>query len=165
MNWIINFFNTKLLEINMDSNISNFSGSIATQLLREEHRNTYNILIEYENGKINDEKFIEHIDFLLSHHFPIEEKILFPAFEPFLKIYLPYIEPIKMVLAEHNGVRNLFRKYNESKNNDFLKQIKDLLLQHIYREENGLFKQIDTFLPEDKKEEVFFKINHFSMEK
>ena len=83
----------------MEINISNFSGSIATQLLREEHRNTYNILIEYENGKINDEKFIEHIDFLLSHHFPIEEKILFPAFEPFLKIYLPYIEPIKMVLA------------------------------------------------------------------
>ncbi|MGC9204612.1 MAG: hemerythrin domain-containing protein [Thermoplasmata archaeon] len=149
----------------MERRISDFTGSIATQPLRDEHRKTYEILEEFQMNRISDESFIEYIEFLLEHHFPLEERILFPAFEPYLKDFLPYMEPIKMVMAEHNGVRNLYRKFREMGDRKFLIEISSLLMQHIYKEENGLFQQIDKILPEEKKNEVFFRLHHGMMEK
>ncbi|MVT13552.1 MAG: hypothetical protein GPW16_04645 [Euryarchaeota archaeon] len=149
----------------MENWISDFKGSLATQPLRDEHKKTYEILNGFNNGKVKDEEFIFHIEFLLEHHFKIEEEILFPEFEPYLKEYLPFMEPIKMVLAEHNGVRNLFRKFKEFKERKYLIEISNLLSQHIYKEENGLFQQIDKFLPEDKKNQIFFRITHGQREK
>ncbi|MGC8693976.1 MAG: hypothetical protein ACP5RY_07030, partial [Thermoplasmata archaeon] len=82
-----------------------------------------------------------------------------------LKKNLPYMEPLKMVLAEHKGVNNLFNKYNTiNEEHDYLKDIAELLLQHIYKEENGIFHQIDLLMPENLKNEISEKINNF-MEK
>jgi hemerythrin-like domain-containing protein len=139
-----------------------FKGSIATQPLRTEHIETVDIAERYLAGKVSESEFIAHVNFLLMHHFKIEEDILYPAFKPYLEKYLPYMEPIKMVLAEHNGIRNLLKKALANQDRDInLKNIAELLLQHVYKEENGVFKQIDLYLPDPVKEIVYEKIRDF----
>lgn len=142
----------------------NFKGSIATQLLRDQHKNTVIICEDFLKNKVRPEDFIDHINFLLNIHFKIEEDILYPPFKPILEKNLPYMEPLKMVLAEHKGVKNLLNKYYTIKDHDYLKDIAELLLQHVYKEENGIFHQIDLYMPDDLKKEVYEKIKNF-MEK
>lgn len=142
----------------------NFKGSIAAQLLRDQHKNTVIICEDFLKNKIGSEDFIDHINFLLNIHFKIEEDILYPPFKPILEKNLPYMEPLKMVLAEHKGVKNLLNKYYTIKDHDYLKDIAELLLQHVYKEENGIFHQIDLYMPDDLKKEVYEKIKNF-MEK
>ncbi len=142
-----------------------FEGSNATQLLRNQHKNTVKICEDFLNKKFSKEDFIQHIYFLLNVHFKIEEEILYPPFKPILEKNLPYMEPLKMVLAEHKGVNNLFNKYNTINiEHDYLKDIAELLLQHVYKEENGIFHQIDLLMPENLKNEISEKIKNF-MEK
>ncbi len=137
-----------------------FKGSIATQSLRNQHIETVDIAEGYLAGKVSETDFVAHINSLLSFHFKIEEDILYPAFKPYLEKYLPYMEPIKMVLAEHNGIRNLLKKANDQIDRiQNLHSIAELLLQHVYKEENGVFKQIDQYMPDSVKEEVEMKIN------
>lgn len=142
----------------------NFKGSIATQLLRDQHKNTVIICEDFLKNKVGQEYFIDHLNFLLNIHFKIEEDILYPPFKPILEKNLPYMEPLKMVLAEHKGVKNLLNKYYTIKDHDYLKDISELLLQHVYKEENGIFHQIDLYMPDDLKKEVYEKIRNF-MEK
>ncbi len=42
-----------------------------------------------------------------------------------------------------------------------LHSIPELLLQHVYKEENGVFRQIDQYMPDSVKEEVEEKIRKF----
>ncbi|MEM4058164.1 MAG: hemerythrin domain-containing protein [Thermoplasmata archaeon] len=139
-----------------------FKGSIATQSLRNQHIETVDIAEGYLAGKVSETDFVAHINSLLSYHFRIEEEILYPAFKPYLEKYLPYMEPIKMVLAEHNGIRNLLKKANEGiERTQNLHSIAELLLQHVYKEENGVFKQIDQYMPDSVKEKIEKKISEF----
>ncbi|MEM3227278.1 MAG: hemerythrin domain-containing protein [Thermoplasmata archaeon] len=139
-----------------------FKGSIATQSLRNQHIETVDIAEGYLAGKVSETDFVAHINSLLSYHFRIEEEILYPAFKPYLEKYLPYMEPIKMVLAEHNGIRNLLKKANEGiERTQNLHSIAELLLQHVYKEENGVFKQIDQYMPDSMKEKIEKKISEF----
>ncbi|MEM0161275.1 MAG: hemerythrin domain-containing protein [Thermoplasmata archaeon] len=139
-----------------------FKGSIATQSLRNQHIETVDIAEGYLAGKVSETDFVAHINSLLSYHFKIEEEILYPAFKPYLEKYLPYMEPIKMVLAEHNGIRNLLKKANEGiERTQNLHSIAELLLQHVYKEENGVFKQIDQYMPDSVKEKIEKKISEF----
>lgn len=139
-----------------------FKGSIATQALRTQHIATVDIAEGYLAGIVSEPDFIAHVNSLLTHHFKIEEDILYPRFKPYLEKYLPYLEPIKMVLAEHNGIRNMMRKADEGIDRaQNLHSIAELLLQHVYKEENGVFKQVDQYLPDSVKEEVASRISEF----
>ncbi len=143
----------------------NFKGSSVTQALRDQHKNTVMICENFLNGKIDKNEILKHIEFLLNIHFKIEEDILYPSFLPILQKYLPYMEPFKMVIAEHRGVSNLLNKYRTiNDGHDYLSDIANLLLQHIYKEENGIFNQIDQLMPENIKKEICEKIKNF-MEK
>jgi len=67
-----------------------------------------------------------------------------------------------MVLAEHNGVRNLYRKIKEGidvENN--AKTLAELSLQHVYREEDGVFNQVDKFVPDEEKLKISDQIDQF----
>ncbi len=138
-----------------------FKGSIATKKLREQHKDTVKITESYlQNKNLND--LLNHVEDLFKIHFEIEEKIVYPVFEKYLKNYLPYMEPIKMVLAEHNGVRNLYRKIKEGidvENN--AKTLAELLLQHVYKEENGVFNQVDKFVPDEEKLKISDQVDQF----
>ncbi|MGC8610700.1 MAG: hemerythrin domain-containing protein [Thermoplasmata archaeon] len=139
-----------------------FKGSFVTQILRDQHKNTVELCEKFLDKKLNNEEFLKHIEFLLNIHFKIEEDILYPAFLPILQKYLPYMEPFKMVIAEHRGVVNLLNKYNNfHEEHDYLSDIANLLLQHVYKEENGIFNQIDILMPEDIKIQVYDKIKKF----
>ncbi|MGC8663925.1 MAG: hemerythrin domain-containing protein [Thermoplasmata archaeon] len=139
-----------------------FKGSIATQLIRDQHINTVKTCEKFLNDNLNKKEFVEHIYFLLSIHFKIKEEILYPPFKQILEKYLPYAEPLKMVLAEHKGVKNLLYKFeNINDGHDYLKDISELLLQDVYKEENGILNQIDLLMPEDMKKEVSEKIKNF----
>ncbi|MGC8992790.1 MAG: hypothetical protein ACP5GR_05040 [Thermoplasmata archaeon] len=83
-----------------------FKGSFLTQILRDQHKNTVELCEKFLDKKLNDEEFLKHIEFLLYIHFKIGEDIVYPAFLPILQKYLPYMEPFKMVIAEHRGVVN-----------------------------------------------------------
>lgn len=138
-----------------------FKGSFVTQPLRDQHKNTVTLCEKFLNGNLNKNDFIEHINFLLNVHFKIEEDILYPPFKPILEKYLPYQEPLKMVLAEHKGVKNLLNKYYTIKDeHDYLKDIAELLLQHVYKEENGIFNQIDLLMPDNIKQNIFKEIKN-----
>ena len=142
-----------------------FKGSMATQIIRDQHIKTVKITEEFLNGNVIKEDFIDHIKFLFETHFKIEEEILYPPFKPILEKYLPYAEPLKMVLAEHKAVKNLLNKYETLKDyHNYLEDIAELLLQHVYKEENGILKQIDLLMSENMKIEINEKIKNF-MEK
>jgi hemerythrin-like domain-containing protein len=149
-----------------------FKGSIATQLLRNQHITTVEFAEGYLDNSIEMEKFLEHVDYSINVHFPLEDNFLIPIFRPFLRKYLDFEEPIRVISGEHLTIRRerqlLYRpNITESDQEVQLSQdelfgkcgvIAKTLLQHVYKEENGLFGLVDTYLPEPEKKEVSVRI-------
>jgi len=63
-----------------------FKGSIATTKLREQHKDTVKIAESYlQNKNLSD--LLNHVEDLFKVHFEIEEKIVYPVFEKYLRNY------------------------------------------------------------------------------
>ena len=149
-----------------------FKGSIATQLLRDQHITTVEVSEGYLENSVDMDKFIEHVDYSVAIHFPLEDDFLIPIFRPFLKKYLEFEEPIRVILGEHMTIKRnrqlLFRpgvtetdeEVEVSQDELFGKcgNIARTLLQHIYKEENGLFGLVDAYLPDKEKGELSAKL-------
>ncbi|MGC8580894.1 MAG: hemerythrin domain-containing protein [Thermoplasmata archaeon] len=143
------------------SSVLKFEGSIVTKPLREQHKVTVKIVEDYlDENKFDG--FVSHFAFLLDTHFRIEEEILFPTFIPILKQYLPNTEPIRLLLGDHRAIKHMIAYISEKQNVEAnSKELSMLLLNHIFREENGIFNLIDTYMPEDIKKQTHEKIYAF----
>jgi len=141
------------------SSVLKFEGSIVTRPLREQHRTTVKIVEEYLDSNKLDE-LIKHFGFLIDVHFKIEEEILFPVFTPILKQYLPNTEPIRLLLGDHRAIKHIIAYVLDKQDIEAnSKELSMLLLNHIFREENGIFNLIDLYMPEDIKKQTYEKIH------
>jgi len=141
------------------SSVLKFEGSIVTKPLREQHRTTVKVVEEYLDSNKLDE-LIKHFGFLIDVHFKIEEEILFPVFTPILKQYLPNIQPIRLLLGDHRAIKHIIAYVLDKQDIEAnSKELSMLLLNHIFREENGIFNLIDLYMPEDIKKQTYEKIH------
>jgi hemerythrin-like domain-containing protein len=145
-----------------------FKGSIATQLLRDQHIETVELAEGYLDNRIEIGKFLKHVDYSIGVHFPLEDEILIPVFRPYLRKYLAFEEPIRVITGEHLTIRRerqLMNRPNITEADVEIEitpeeiyakcgSIARTLLQHVFKEENGLFGLIDTYLPEEEKRQV-----------
>jgi hemerythrin-like domain-containing protein len=146
----------------------NFKGSKATQLLRDQHYTTVGVTEDFLDNKIDITKLLKHIDYTIKVHFSLEDVILIPAFSPFLRKYMVFEEPIRIISGEHASVKSIFNGINkpriyEGEQDITLTQeeiigkggqIAKIMLQHVYKEENGLFNLVEQYLPEPEKNRV-----------
>ena len=146
----------------------NFKGSKATQLLRDQHYTTVGVTEDFLDNKIDITEFLKHIDYTIKVHFSLEDVILIPAFSPFLRKYMEFEEPIRIISGEHVSVKGIFNGINkpriyEGEQDITLTQeeiigkggqIAKIMLQHVYKEENGLFSLVEQYLPDPEKDRV-----------
>jgi len=149
-----------------------FKGSMATQLLRNQHITTVEFAEGYLDNSIEINKFLEHVDYSIKVHFALEDNFLIPIFRPYLRKYLDFEEPVRVITGEHLAIkreRQLLFRPNITESDDEIQLSQDelsgkcaiiakTLLQHVYKEENGLFGLVDAYLPEPEKKEVSAKI-------
>ena len=83
-------------------------------------------------------KVIDRYELELTNHFEIEEGILFPAVESPL---------IAGLIAEHRRIEELVRRLRAEPAAALLLEFASLLREHIRREENELFEEIQRQLP------------------
>lgn len=152
--------------------ILTFQGSVATDLLRKQHITTVEMSEGFLENEIDLAKYLDHINFSINVHFVLEENVLFPIFRPILQKYLEMEEPIRVIMGEHISVKRLYQAVSgpvtqeggidiESSNEEktiMSGQIAKIMLQHVYKEENGLFGLVDKFMPDEKKEETKLKL-------
>ena len=84
---------------------------------------------------------IDRYELELANHFEIEEQVLFPAAGP-----MPLIDQL---LAEHRTLEALIAQLRAAPSAELLEQFCALLSEHIRREENELFEQIQRALPRE----------------
>ncbi len=146
--------------------ILKFKGGFVTQPLREQHRETVIIIYDFIDAETPYDEYIANLTHILNKHFVIEEEILFPAFKPILDNFMANEEPIRLLTGEHRAIKHIFEYLVKSKTidtkDDNIKKIDDLLLHHIFKEENGIFNMIDNYMPDDIKKEVSDKIKSFT---
>jgi hemerythrin-like domain-containing protein len=82
----------------------------------------------------------------LANHFEIEEQVLFPACGP--------MPPIELLLAEHRAIEGLIAQLRTAPAEALLERFCALLSEHIRREENELFEQIQRTLPREVLDRV-----------
>jgi iron-sulfur cluster repair protein YtfE (RIC family) len=149
-----------------------FQGSKATQLLRTQHIRTVELSEGFLDNGVELKEFLDHIKFSINVHFVLEEGVLFPIFRPILQKYLEMEEPIRVIMGEHISVKRLYQAVSspvtqeggtDIESSDEEKTIKSgqiakIMLQHVYKEENGLFGLVDKFMPDEIKEETQSKL-------
>jgi len=86
-------------------------------------------------------KAIDRFELELVNHFEIEEQVLFPECGP-----MPIIAEL---VAEHRAMEALAAQIRTAPSAALLEEFCGLLAQHIRREENELFEQIQKALPRD----------------
>ncbi|MEM0155649.1 MAG: hemerythrin domain-containing protein [Thermoplasmataceae archaeon] len=149
-----------------------FKGSIATQLLRDQHAETVRLAEGFIGNEVKVTDFLGHVDYSIMVHFPLEDNFLIPVFRPFLKKYLDFEEPIRVITGEHMIIRKerqdlIGRGANEY--DEALELTADqiagkslliakTLLQHVFKEENGLFQLVDSYLPDHEKQDLSKKL-------
>ena len=150
-----------------------FKGSNATQLLRNQHIETVDITEGFLENSKDIKELLDHVDYIIKVHFVLEDTILIPVFRPYLREYMEFEEPIRIVTGEHISVRNLYGGLAkpisfEGEQGIPLEQeqiigkggqIAKILLQHVYKEENGLFGLVEQYLPKPKKDEVALQLS------
>ncbi len=146
----------------------NYTGSKATHLLRDQHYPTVGVTEDFLDNKIDITEFLEHIDYTIKVHFSLENVILIPAFSPFLRKYMEVEGPIRIISGEYASVKSMFnginkpRIYEGEQDISFTHeeiigkggQIAKIMLQHVYKEENGLFSLVEQYLPDPEKDKV-----------
>ncbi|MEM3676223.1 MAG: hemerythrin domain-containing protein, partial [Thermoplasmataceae archaeon] len=144
-----------------------FKGSNATQLLRDQHMVTVEMSEGFLENSLGIAEFLKHVDYTVKVHFVLEDTILIPVFRPYLRQYMEFEEPIRIITGEHVSVRSVYSSISkpttfEGEENIPLSQeeiigkggqIAKTMLQHIYKEENGLFGLIEQYLPQPKKDQ------------
>ena len=144
-----------------------FKGSDATQMLRNQHKITVGISEGFIANEVKLEDFVGHVDYTISVHFRLEEEILIPVLSPLLRQYLEFEEPIRIIRGEHVSIKSLYNTLYRSisfeaedtaaTSEEVLNKsglIAKTLLQHIFKEENGLFGMADLYIPEQQKEKI-----------
>lgn len=145
-----------------------FRGSNATQPLRDQHAVTVEVSEGFLENSRDIGEFISHVDYTIRVHFVLEDTILIPVFRPYLRQYMEFEEPIRIITGEHVSVRTLYSGLKRPitfEGDERIPltqeevigkggQIAKILLQHVYKEENGLFGLIEQYLPQPKKDEV-----------
>jgi hemerythrin-like domain-containing protein len=86
-------------------------------------------------------RVIDRYELELVNHFEIEEEVLFPACGP-----MPLIGEL---LREHRAIEALIAQLRTAPSVEPLEQFCGLLSNHIRREENQLFEQIQRALPRE----------------
>jgi hemerythrin-like domain-containing protein len=89
-------------------------------------------------------RVIDRYELELANHFEIEEQILFPAIENALgKLSL-----VADLIAQHRQVEDLIAQLRSAPTAALLERLCGLLTEHIRREENELFQEAQSRLPE-----------------
>lgn len=149
-----------------------FRGSMATQMLRDQHITTVRIAEGFIDNHVSTADFLKHTDYSIGVHFPLEDNFLIPIFRPYLRKYLDFEEPIRVITGEHmvikrerleltNTRRNEYDEIMEVTPDDLIRKcgvIARTLLQHVFKEENGLFQLVDTYLPDQEKQNISKKL-------
>ncbi|MGA3074818.1 MAG: hemerythrin domain-containing protein [Bryobacteraceae bacterium] len=87
---------------------------------------------------------VDRYELELANHFEIEEQILFPAIENALgKLSL-----VADLIAQHRQVEDLIAQLRSAPTAALLERLCGLLTEHIRREENELFQEAQSRLPE-----------------
>ncbi|MEM0157586.1 MAG: hemerythrin domain-containing protein [Thermoplasmataceae archaeon] len=144
-----------------------FKGSNATQMLRDQHKITVGISEGFIANEVKVGDFVGHVDYTISVHFRLEEDVLFPILSPLLRQYLEFEEPIRIIRGEHVSIKSLYNTLYRSisfetedsstTSEEILNKsglIAKTLLQHIFKEENGLFGMADLYIPEPQREKI-----------
>jgi len=100
-------------------------------------------------------------DEIVGKHFVLEERGLFPVLEPVLVLHLPKGEPLRMLRLEHLAIerkeeeaRELLARAEPQEASGAALQLMDMLQQHVFREENGVFPMAERLLDESQKAQV-----------
>ncbi len=138
-----------------------FKGTILTQDLRNDHREIANICNLFIHGNFDVDEFIDQMNYMINYHFKIEENILFNESKNYLDDVPKYNEMVLLLKNEHENIKKYLEKYKKYKNKEFLKDMANVLLNHIYKEENGIYNILDEHVPDDAKEIIYEKIKNF----
>lgn len=149
-----------------------FKGSIATQMLRDQHVETVRLAEGFIGNEVTVSDFLSHVDYSIAVHFPLEDNFLIPIFRPYLRKYLDFEEPIRVITGEHMVIRKERQDLMGKRANEY-DEVPNLtadqvagksmliartLLQHVFKEENGLFQLVDAYLPEQEKQNLSKKL-------
>ncbi|GEM_PF-1202699 len=144
-----------------------FEGSVATQILRDQHRNTVNLCEAFMENNITLEALLDHVDYSINVHFVLEDTILIPTFAPYLSEFLGFDDPIRVVSGEHVSIKRMYATLlnpvtfeeadelnTEQEKHEKAAMIARTMLQHVFREENGLFELVERYMPDKVKGET-----------
>jgi len=96
------------------------------------------------------QRIIDRFEIELVNHFEVEERILFPACEGPL---------VSELIEEHRKMERLVGELRTAPTAGRLREFIELLRQHIRREENELFEQIQKRLPRQTLDDLGTKID------
>lgn len=144
-----------------------FKGSDATQLLRDQHTVTVEISEAFLANNIEINQILSHVDYTINIHFRLEDEILFPALSPYLQQYLEFLEPIRIITGEHISIRSLYTSLNRARSFEAedpvatreerhagAEKLARIMLQHIFKEENGIFPMADKYIPDMERKRI-----------
>ena len=144
-----------------------FRGSDATQLLRDQHVVTVEISEAFLANGADISQILTHVDYTIEVHFRLEDEILLPALTPYLQRYLEFLEPIRIITGEHMSIRSLYRSLSSVKSFETedpvateeevhagSEKLAKIMLQHIFKEENGLFPMADSYIPDKERNQI-----------
>ncbi|MFP3220070.1 MAG: hemerythrin domain-containing protein [Candidatus Marsarchaeota archaeon] len=146
--------------------------------LKRDHEETLRRMAEFEEALsalrrgnfLGAQRMVNYIaEEVVDKHFKAEEEGFFPVFEPVLKRYLPKEEPLRMLKLEHlaaakavEEMRSCMARADVEKAAESGEYLVDLLKQHIFREENGVFAMADKYMTDDEKRVVEEKLRSLS---
>lgn len=140
--------------------VLDFRGSAGTQFLRDQHVTTVDFCEAYLSNSIPVEKYLEHVNYCITVHFPIEDNILFRDLRPLLRKYLEFEEPLLVIAGEHRSIEKQYRailspavtesdeelELTPEEVSGLSEKMARVLLQHIFREETGVFEIADRLI-------------------
>jgi len=138
-----------------------FKGTVLTQDLRNDHKETASICNLFLHNDFDIEEFVEHISYMMDYHFKIEETILFNESKYYMEMVPKYNEMVTLIKNDHENIKRHLEKYRKTKNREFLKDLANIFLNHIYREETGIFNLLDENVPDEAKEVIYEKMKNF----
>jgi len=93
---------------------------------------------------------IDRYELELTHHFDIEERILFPA----IRQHLGEVPLVGQLIAEHRAIEAMVGELRVDPTIPALEDLCALLTSHIRREENELFEDAQRCMPAGALEEI-----------
>jgi hemerythrin-like domain-containing protein len=140
--------------------------------LRDQHVATVDVAEAFLSGSMEYKFFLDKVKYSLDVHFVLEDEVLIPTFRPILRKFLEFEEPPRIIVGEHNSIRSSYRSVANPvvfETDEAIRSTEEeiigkcgtmakTLLQHVYKEENGLFSLIEQYMPDDLKDDVSQKI-------